>query len=845
MTTSSTASRAASPAPVAADRPPYPLALLAGLVVLAGYLVTLAPSATFWDAGEFVASAHILGIPHPPGTPLYIMIAHLWDTLIPGLTTAVKLNAMSAVFSAGCAVFFFLFVHEALRRGAGGLDASGAKLFRVGGAFAATLCAAFAFTVWQISNDAGKVYPIAMFLIALSAWLAWLWRRERGGVMGAHLLLLIVYILGLALANHLIGLLSGPALFAFIFHTLRTQPARDPAERQVQWAQFFVMVALWVALVGLSQGGAGKNLLILGLLLYAGAAYNAFRAKTGLFGVAALVVAALGVSIYTFLFIRAGLHPYVNEADASTLRNLWAVIGREQYPPRSPLDNPTFASGPDNPGRTLQILGLQLLNYLQYFDWQWSGLQRQISLLAPARLPATVLFTLLGVLGMLEHRKWDRSSWWFLFALFGTTSLGLVIYLNFKPGFSIGFGAFPDRELHEVRERDYFFTISWLVWGLWAGLGIAALFRRVRERLHAGPALAAAPVLLLALLPILLNFRAATRRQIPDVTLARDFAYDLLNSVEPYGILFTNGDNDTFPLWYAQEVEGIRQDVVNVNLSLVNTDWYIRQLRDNPVRPYRPDAAALAMFGPGPATMPSCTKAQLDTLGVWSRRIGRRPPAPARGPAACVHMLSDAVIATMEPQQLPNALVFKVGNVTNTYPAGTPLYVKDIMTLLLIQENLGKRPIFFALTAGGGARMGLDKFVLQQGLVFKLMPDTVRPAPGLAEGLWNAMMDVERTRHLMWSVYKYSRLFDVDSLALEPTTSNIAGNLSFPFLGLGEAYRATGKTDSMLLNFRRAEHLAPSPELTNWLRQFDALKAAAPTVLQPETTRRDTARARR
>jgi hypothetical protein len=93
----------------------------------------------------------------------------------------------------------------------------------------------------------------------------------------------------------------------------------------------------------------------------------------------------------------------------------------------------------------------------------------------------------------------------------------------------------------------------------------------------------------------------------------------------------------------------------------------------------------------------------------------------------------------------------------------------------------------------------------------------------------------------MWNVYKYSRLFDVDRLALEPTTANIAGNLSFPFLGLGEAYRASGQTDSMLMNFRRAEHLAPSPELTNWLRQFDALKAAAPTVLRPESARRDSA----
>jgi len=235
---------------------------------------------------------------------------------------------------------------------------------------------------------------------------------------------------------------------------------------------------------------------------------------------------------------------------------------------------------------------------------------------------------------------------------------------------------------------------------------------------------------------------------------------------------------------------------------------------------------------------------QLDTLAAWSRRVGRRPPDPARGPAACLHTLSDDVIATMEPQQIQNALVLRVGKVTQTYPAGTPLYVKDIMTLLLIQENLGKRPIYFALTAGGGARMGLDKFVMQQGLVFKLMTDSVRPGPGLAEGLWNSMMDVERTRHLMWSVYKYSRLFEVDSLKLEPTTANIAGNLSFPFLGLGQAYLTAGQTDSMLLNFRRAQHLAPSPEMTAYLRRYEVLQAA-PTVLQPESARRDTGRGRR
>ena len=845
------------------DGPPYLLALLAAAAVLAGYVVTLAPTVTFWDAGEFIASAHILGIPHPPGTPLYVLLAHSWDVLIPGLPTAVKLNLLSAICSAGCSGFFFLFAHEALRRGAAAMDDAGARLFRVGGAFAATLCSGYAFTVWQISNDAGKVYTIAMLLIGLSAWLAWLWRRDRGGPRGAHLLLLIMYILGLALANHLIGLLAGPALFAFVFHVLRTEPAKAPAERRVQWAQFLVMVALWAALVGLSQGRAGTALLVLGLALYVAAAVWAFRVGTGMFGVAALVVAALGISTYAFLFIRAGLYPYVNEADASTLRNLWAVIGREQYPPRSPLDNPMFYSGPwpaqypggpFNPGRffvvptpqdpsyrvfTLKIVGLQILNWLQYFDWQWSGFQRHITLLAPARLPWTLLFVALGIHGMREHRKWDRASWWFLLALFATTSIGLVVYLNFKPGFSLGLQSFPDREMHEVRERDYFYTISFLCWGLWAGLGVAAAFRAVRERL--GSARAAAPVFLLAALPLALNFHAASRRHGPEATLARDFAYDMLQSVEPYGLLFTNGDNDTFPLWYLQEVEGVRQDVVNVNLSLVNTDWYIRQLRDNPARPYRPDSAALALYGPGPAAIPSCTPAQLDTLQDWARRSHRRPLPLDRGTPACLHMLPDDVIAGLQPQLLPRDVVLSMGGISHTYRAGTPLYVKDILTLRLIQENLGKRPIYFALTAGGGARMGLERYMTQQGLAFKLWPDSVPSTAGIVSGLWGTALDVDRTRRLVWNVYRYARLLEADSLHLDPTNENIAANISFGFLSLGEAYRQLGQVDSMVLNYRRAAVLSPTPDLLAWLRQFDEARRT-PDILGADSARADSAR---
>ena len=199
-----------------------------------------------------------------------------------------------------------------------------------------------------------------MFSIGLIAWLCWLWRRDRGGPRGAHQMLLLIYVLGAALGNHLMALLCGPAIIAYLFHVLRSDPARDPAERAVQWAQWACASSLWVVMVGV--GIASKGIIGLGFAAFLVAAFLAFRAKTGLFAIMAFLVACAGISTYAYLYIRAGLHPFISEADPSTWQNLWAVIGREQYPPRGPLDNPMFSHGPDNPGRTLQIFGLQLLN---------------------------------------------------------------------------------------------------------------------------------------------------------------------------------------------------------------------------------------------------------------------------------------------------------------------------------------------------------------------------------------------------------------------------------------------------------------------------------------------------
>jgi len=783
-----------------AERPPYLGAGLVFLVVLTGYLVTLAPSVTFWDAGEFIAAARILGIPHPPGTPLFVLLGNFFGQLVPLGEFAWRTNLMTAVFSAGAAACLFLVVVQALR----GWRSDEPEVARDGwfvwgGAIAAALASAFAFTVWQNSNET-EVYMVATFSIAAVCWLAWLWRKHRGTMRASHLLLLIVYIGAVSIGNHLLTLLVGPALIAYVWHVLRTEPLPDEVDRRAEWAQWAVLLGVWALLIGAGLGST--SLLILGGVAFLAAA--AYAASTGSLGFAATVVAiaAVGASTYLFLYIRAGLDPLINEADPSTWDALLSVIRREQYPPRSPLDNPVFPSGPDNPGRNLTILGLQVQNYLQYFDWQWSnGLAATKLVFAGARLPFTLVFTTFGFIGLGELYRRDRSMFWLLVLLFLTTGPALMGYMNFKPGFSLGWDLFPNGEQHEVRERDYFFTVSFQAWGLFAGIGLAALARALRQRL--GPATAAArvgglAVLALAALPLALNFTAASRRHGPTTTLARDFAYDMLQSVEPYGIMFTNGDNDTFPLWWAQEVEGIRPDVAVVNLSLGNTDWYIRQLRDNPVRRFDPAQAP------------------------WFADLAPAEPPPP------LHSLSDAQIGTLIPQLISQELTFRAGRVSRTFPRNTPIWVKDVLMMRLMQENVGRRPVYYSITAGSSNWLGLHPYMVSEGLMIRVHlatpPDSSTMVAGSVLGI---PVNVPRTDSLVHHVYRYAGLFDWDTLALDPTTRNIATNLSLPFLALGQGLEVFGYRDRAIEALRKGYHLSPNADLKTVL---DALTLPPPLL---------------
>jgi hypothetical protein len=765
------------------ERPPYRAALVVGAAVLAVYVLTLAPTVTFWDAGEFIAAARTLGIPHPPGTPLFVLIAHAWGMLVPIGEFAYRTNLLSALFSASAAGLLFLVVYQSSRGVVEGLPEGSARALRIGGAAAAAFLGAFSFTNWQNSNET-EVYTVATFTTAAMAWAAMLWRTRRHTERGQRFLLLIVYLAGISIGNHLLALLAVPGVLLFLVTTLRHAPAPDPARRRAEWGQVAVLAGVWALLVGTGLGSVG--LTAVGAACFLAAAVYAATGGAGAFAGAALALAAVGVTPYLFLYIRSGQNPIINEAAPSTLDALLAVIRRAQYPPRTPFDDPTEPHGPGNPGRTLTLVGWQLANYFQYFDWQWGR-----ALGDRIRPVVTILFLTLGLRGFWEQRRSDRPAWWLLLGVFLVTGLGLVAYMNFRPGFSLAFHRWPDAEDHEVRERDYFFIVSFIVWGLWAGIGAGAFAADLARR--ATLRAAAAVLLLVAVIPLGLNWSKASRRHGPHARLAADFAYDLLNSAPPYGVLFTYGDNDTFPLWWAQEVEGIRQDVTVVCLALANTDWYMRQLRDNPVRPADP--------------------AQVPAL--WRDSIPAAPTWP-------LHGMTDSMIASAMNGYLVNeATEVRLGPVVRPLAQGTVLYPNEIVSMSIVQHNAGRRPVVWSVTAGTGFA-GLRSYVVQRGLGFELRtspPDTTSPDLDLRR-LAGAPLHLPDTEALVYDTYRYAGLLEHGAAGLDPTAASAAASLALPAVQLVYAYETRGDPERMERAISYASKLTPNAQLRGALLQL-------------------------
>jgi hypothetical protein len=745
-------SREATPATTAA--PSYDVAALVALAVLTIYVATLGPSTAPWDTSEYITAAYTLGLPHPPGNPLFVLLGRVFSLLPIAPSVAQRINLLSAVMSAITAGVWFLVAERVV-----GGRVSSPWLRRAGGCVAALLSATV-FTVWNQSVVNEKVYTVSLCFFAIVSWLTILWCQRRETRSADRLLVLIAFLLGLGYSNHPAGLLVAPAVAAAVLATRATTLLR------------------W-------------RLLVAGAMAF-----------------------VLGLTPFAYEPIRAAQHPALNEGEptgcgdrigwsctfsAETKARLLSNVNRDQYGQKSVVIRQAPFSA-------------QLGMWWQYFQWQWMRDARvehpsSQSLLA-------MVFLLLAIAGGVFHWNNDRRSFWFFGALVATVTVVLVYYMNFKYGFTQAplLGQSVDRE---VRDRDYFFIWSFSTVGVWAALGLVSVWARLAEALRgtfvpegermrparrsdAEPSrrarraaarpgtiatlprrawLLASPVLLVALIPLFANWRSVSHR---GDTFTRDMAIDLLNSVEPYGVLITNGDNDTFPLWYAQEVEGIRRDVTVAVTSLLDTDWYVRMLLRRPVYEYNVDT--------GPA--------------IYRDRVWKRPTGPpltmsiAQANAvpdlvpidSTVVFRADHLEAIIDPRALPDVY------------AGHPVLRRaDVLVLRMIADTAPERSVFISRTAGGyGTQMGLAPYMMTQGLARKIVlaplhasHDTVNVAGDgfvnvpFTQALWNDLRSPDTViRRDLW--------VDVPSLSMPLSLVDAGRALASALVSRGDTAAAAG-----------------------------------------------------
>lgn len=751
-----------------ADCGPSPLRtlnLVAGALVfflsLAVYLLTVAPTVPFWDGGEFVTTSVLLGIPHPPGAPLLSLAGRVM-AIIPFFDfrgggfgqIAFRVNLIG-VFSAAFSVLALYFLTVALIRRMAPLSGDPRRDFPVFVAGALTaLTAAFSREFWANAVEV-EAYMPALLCFLLVILCALRWEERKHDPRALRWLLLAAYCLGLGTGVHLTVLLAAVPLAFIVF------AARPGIFSGGRFWFAVLSTAAFVTGVRIAAGhGVFSLLLPVAALIIPAAVFSlAGKAAAGWtrpFAVLCLLGAlfAAGQSVYPAVMIRAAKHPAVNEGAPDTIGRYRAYLDREQYgqgttgamlrgmagrkaeagyqfgfmylrsllrqfPVWGPSVPVTFTNdrSPDFPGQTVAV---EERAYVPLFVWA------------------------LVFLGAGLHLRRDPRRFAALFSWFLLTSAGLVLYLNM--------------ENPQVRERDYFFLASYPAVMIWLGIGAFGVLRGVRTLLERVRSSLAFPVTVTAALVLATMVPAAVLtdpsgggvsnavrfNRSPD-WIPLDYAVNFLETCAPDAILFTNGDNDTYPLWYAREVMGVRRDVTIVNLSLLNAPWYLRQLRDG-----------------RPGALISFDDAFIDTELTGASSEARLWDAGPRE-------VSAAGMTWMMPPDM-----------TGTLPDGRPagmLSVAGLAVLDIIRTADGRRPIYFGVTVSPGSMIGLYEHLSLEGMAFRLVPER---APDNEYHIGAAALE----RNL-FSRYRYRGLAD-STLYKDAEVRKMLRNYSVAFVRLSE-----------------------------------------------------------
>ncbi len=843
------------------------------LVAAFAYLSTIEPTTSFWDCGEFIASSYKLEVGHPPGNPVFQLIARFFTMFAPAQNAAMMVNAMSAICSALTIMFLFWTIsHLGLRiieKKGETLSLSSAIAIWGAGAVGA-LAYTFSDTFWFSAVEA-EVYAMSSLFTAVVFWCMLKWEEQASEPYANRWIVLIAFLIGLSIGVHLLNLLTIPALvFVYYYKKYEVTTKRSIAVLGISVVILAIILfgiipylpkmAAWIDLLFVNVLGLPFNsgATVFVLLLLAAAFYLilwSYKKKKALVNTIALAftMIVIGYSSFAVIIIRSSANTPTNENQPDNPFALVKYLAREQYGSNPLVYGETYAStyeqestrywakvdnrykkvdGPVQPkfdsdtkmlfprmwstspdhikfykqytqNRGRSILGsedklptfkdnlsyffdYQLdWMYLRYFMWNFAGRQNDIHSTTPgdpfkgnwesgigfldemrlgdqsggpdyavkskAKNHYYMLPLLLGIIGLLYQLKKDKKNWWVTMLLFLLTGLAIVIYLNQPP--------------FQPRERDYAYAGSFYVFTIWIGLAVMAIHdvlkKYIPEKYSAIIVTAVAIIV-----PIQMASENWDDHDRSNRYTARDIAYNYLNSCDSNAILVTHGDNDTFPLWYLQEVEGERTDIRIVNTSLLGTDWYIDQMQykvyeSEPLKFSIPKEEYI--YGTNDVmhifekfNRPVPLKAVIDLISLDQAKL-----KITSGETISVFMARELLLPVNKAKVLASGIVpisdssLIVDTIRLTIPTSKNVLTKTEMMILDFIANYDwERPIYF-VAMGGDLGIGIRDYLQFDGFAYKFVPIKSTNSTG-NPGRVNALEMYEK----VMNVYRWGNMND-------------------------------------------------------------------------------------
>ena len=860
-------------------------AWLTFLIASIVYILTIEPTASFWDCGEFITCSYKLEVGHPPGAPFFMLVGRFFTLLaFSPLEVAKMVNILSALCSSFTILFLFWTITHLAKKmiiaKSKTKELSQEQIIAImGSGFIGALTYTFSDTFW-FSAVEGEVYAMSSLFTAVVFWAILKWETVAHKKQSSRWIILIAYLMGLSIGVHLLNLLAIPAI-VFVFYFKKYKFSKKGAfiaflisifilgtiqygiiPELVNLASKFEL--LFVNVFGLPyHSGVFFYIILLIALIVFGLKYTIKHKKVILNTILlTFTVILIAYSSFSLIVIRSLVDPPMDQNNPDDIFTLLSYLNREQYGNRpllygqyynAPLVGsedgspiyiqkngryeivgykpiyeydkrfetffPRMYSGQKAPANHVdaykswaKIKGKPIkvkdrngeettiykpsfsenlsfffkyqinFMYLRYFMWNFAGRQNDIQghgevnhgnwisgikaidnirLGNLDELPDELknnkannkyyfLPLILGLIGLFYHYKLQKEKYtndfFVVLLLFLFTGLAIIFYTNQVP--------------YQPRERDYAYAGSFYAFAIWIGLGILALyefFNKITSSKNAKTVAITVILVSFMAVPYVMAKENWDDHDRSKTYTARDFAYNYLNSCAPNAILFTNGDNDTFPLWYVQEVEGYRTDVRVINLSYFNTDWYINQMRkqayDSPpvkftLKPEQyeegnRDAVYLIPKLNKYIDLKDAIEFVADETDRTKRiqnykgRINYFPSTKFNITVDSAKVIANGTVDKKDANKILKNLKIEFNK--------EYLRKGELLVLDMIASNNWERPIYFAITVGKSSYMGLDKYFQLEGLAYRIVPIKIKKDRQIgkvnSEVMYNNMMN--------------------------------------------------------------------------------------------------------